>query len=50
VDLDTVWAEADVISLHCPLTDANRNLLDAADAGALQARCDHGEHGARRAD
>ncbi|MGN6580723.1 MAG: hydroxyacid dehydrogenase [Bordetella sp.] len=29
VDLDTVWREADAISLHCPLTEANRNLLDA---------------------
>jgi D-3-phosphoglycerate dehydrogenase / 2-oxoglutarate reductase len=28
-DLDTLWKEADVISLHCPLTEENRNLLDA---------------------
>ncbi len=38
VDLDTVWAQADVISLHCPLTDTNRNLLDAA----TLARCKRG--------
>lgn len=38
VDLDTVWTEADVISLHCPLTDANRNLLDAA----TLSRCKRG--------
>lgn len=30
VDLETIWREADAISLHCPLTDDNRGLLDAA--------------------
>jgi D-3-phosphoglycerate dehydrogenase / 2-oxoglutarate reductase len=29
VHLATLWKEADVISLHCPLTDENRNLLNA---------------------
>lgn len=29
VDLDTLWRESDVISLHCPLTEDNRNLLNA---------------------
>lgn len=29
VDLDTVWRESDAISLHCPLTDDNRGLIDA---------------------
>ncbi|MCZ2495853.1 3-phosphoglycerate dehydrogenase [Xylophilus sp. Kf1] len=29
VDLDTLWAESDVVSLHCPLTDDNRGLLGA---------------------
>lgn len=38
VDLDTVWREADAISLHCPLTADNRNLLDA---GTL-AKCKPG--------
>jgi D-3-phosphoglycerate dehydrogenase len=27
VDLDTLWREADAISLHCPLTEDNRGLL-----------------------
>ena len=30
VDLPTVWREADAISLHCPLTDENRGMLNAA--------------------
>lgn len=29
VDLDTISAESDVISLHCPLTDENRGFVDA---------------------
>ena len=29
VDLDTLWRESDAISLHCPLTDDNRGLIDA---------------------
>ena len=28
-DLDTVFAQSDVVSLHCPLTDATRGLVDA---------------------
>ncbi|MGO4763267.1 NAD(P)-dependent oxidoreductase [Cupriavidus sp. 2KB_3] len=38
VGIDAIWAESDVISLHCPLTDDNRKLLDA---GVL-ARCKRG--------
>lgn len=34
VELDAVWRESDAISLHCPLTTDNRNLLNAR---ALQA-------------
>ncbi|MCT9810757.1 3-phosphoglycerate dehydrogenase [Acidovorax sp. Be4] len=30
VDLDTLWRESDALSLHCPLTDDNRGLLNAA--------------------
>jgi len=29
VDLATLWRESDAISLHCPLTEDNRGLLDA---------------------
>ena len=28
-DLETIWRESDVLSLHCPLTDANRDMLNA---------------------
>lgn len=28
--LETLWRESDVISLHCPLTEENRKLLNAA--------------------
>jgi len=38
VDLDTLWRESDAISLHCPLTPENRNLLDAS----TLARCKRG--------
>lgn len=29
VDMETLWREADVISLHCPLTDDNRGMVNA---------------------
>lgn len=38
VDLATILAEADAISLHCPLTDDNRGLLNAD----TLARCKRG--------
>ena len=31
VDLDTVLAQSDVISLHCPLTETTRNMIGAAE-------------------
>jgi glycerate dehydrogenase len=31
VDLDTILAESDIISLHCPLTDGTRNMIGAAE-------------------
>lgn len=36
--LDDIWRESDVISLHCPLTEENRGLLDAQSL----ARCKRG--------
>lgn len=38
VDLDMLWRESDAISLHCPLTAENRNLLNAD----TLARCKKG--------
>jgi D-3-phosphoglycerate dehydrogenase len=29
VELEAIWRESDAISLHCPLTDDNRNLVNA---------------------
>lgn len=37
-DLETIWRESDAISLHCPLTDDNRGLLNAE----TLARCKKG--------
>jgi (S)-sulfolactate dehydrogenase len=47
VDLDALWREADVISLHVPLTDQTRNLVDAATLakmkkGAILVNCARG--------
>lgn len=38
VGIEAVWAETDVISLHCPLTEDNRKMLDAD----VLARCKRG--------
>jgi D-3-phosphoglycerate dehydrogenase / 2-oxoglutarate reductase len=35
VELEALWRESDVLSLHCPLTEDNRNLLNAS----TLARC-----------
>jgi D-3-phosphoglycerate dehydrogenase / 2-oxoglutarate reductase len=47
VDLETLWREADVVSLHVPLTDQTRNLIDAATLakmkkGAILVNCARG--------
>ncbi|MFO1220531.1 MAG: NAD(P)-dependent oxidoreductase [Burkholderiaceae bacterium] len=36
VDLETLWREADAISLHCPLTSDNANLLNARTLAACK--------------
>ncbi|WOP16876.1 NAD(P)-dependent oxidoreductase [Ottowia sp. SB7-C50] len=36
VDLDTIWRESDAISLHCPLTADNANLLNAQTLAACK--------------
>lgn len=38
VPLDTIWRESDAVSLHCPLTDENRGMLNT---GTL-AQCKRG--------
>ena len=35
-DLEAIWRESDVISLHCPLTDDNRNLINAGTLAACK--------------
>jgi D-3-phosphoglycerate dehydrogenase/(S)-sulfolactate dehydrogenase len=47
VDLDTLWRTADVISMHVPLTDQTRNLVNAATLakmkrGAVLVNCARG--------
>jgi D-3-phosphoglycerate dehydrogenase len=47
VDLDALWREADVVSVHVPLTDKTRNLVDATalakmKKGALLVNCARG--------
>jgi D-3-phosphoglycerate dehydrogenase / 2-oxoglutarate reductase len=37
VDLETVIGESDVISLHCPLTEQNRHMIDATRLGQMRA-------------
>ena len=36
VDLPTLWRESDAISLHCPLTPENREMLDAQTLAACK--------------
>lgn len=36
VDLDTLWEKADVITLHCPLTDSTKGLINAASLAKIK--------------
>lgn len=36
VDLDALWREADVVSIHVPLTDKTRHLVDATALGKMK--------------
>lgn len=36
VDLDTLLKEADVLSLHCPLNDATRNMISTRELGLMK--------------
>jgi len=36
VDLETLLAEADVVTLHCPLTDGNRHMIDGQAIGRMK--------------
>jgi len=36
VDLDTLTGESDAITLHCPLTDQNRHMIDAMRLGQMR--------------
>ena len=36
VDLDTIWRESDAISLHCPLTDDNRGMVNVTSLAACK--------------
>ena len=49
VELDDLLARAEVITLHTPLTDATRHILDAAGAGAHAPGRAHRQLRARRA-
>ena len=45
---DELFATADVVSLHCPLTSETENMVNATAIGANAARCFFSEHFARR--
>ncbi len=36
VDLETIWRESDAVSLHCPLTPENRNMINATSLAACK--------------
>jgi (S)-sulfolactate dehydrogenase len=48
VSLDAVLELSDVISLHTPLTDATRNMVNADALRKMKSGCDADQCGARR--
>ncbi|MFO8011705.1 MAG: NAD(P)-dependent oxidoreductase [Phycisphaerae bacterium] len=36
VDLDTLLAESDIVTLHCPLTDENEHMIDSGAIGRMK--------------
>ena len=36
VSLDELWEKSDIISLHCPLTDENRHMINAETMGRMK--------------
>lgn len=48
VNLDELFAVSDIVTLHCPLMDATRGLVDAARLASMKPRRDPRQRGARR--
>ena len=36
VSLEEIWSRADIISLHCPLTDENRHMIDSSSIAQMK--------------
>ncbi|MEX1057859.1 MAG: 2-hydroxyacid dehydrogenase, partial [Natronospirillum sp.] len=37
VNLDDIWQQSDIISLHCPLTESTHHIIDAAAIGKMRS-------------